>query len=592
MKSEYLQRLSTSFLTACLLVALAGLFINDPLLYRSSAVDIATVAAFFGLVGSACLFVICWPLTQIAGHRLPSNLGAAVAFGLALSGFAISSLEAITGATLSPAMFLGVVGLIVLAALATARRTPAATVERLRLTGLCGLIAALALVAGRIAWSATENARFSEDNARHAVVVIVDGWPSQLWKSYEPSREAGPIDALAQQGQLFTAGYSSKLYTWGWFSVFYTGRRDATIDQQVAGFDLLGALEDEGVNARIVNFHSNGLADSVAPTDRRVFRSSLLTERYAWIPQLLGLDYDVFLGWPGTRGNLPHRARLAYDVTNGTFDEIEVWRSFFPRQIDALQSSSRPSLLIVHVNHNLSTVQSLGEEIEDQAIRQLYEKAGSNGYRYEPADEPVMDLVRAKYAERTELWGRRLSDLHRQVQGANGRYLAVVTGDHGSILSRGKIWYGHHIDEEVTRVPLLLLGSDIQPGKRSEPFDTLDLNASVLDFFGIDTHGEGRSFLPGRQVQARTITSLGLVDPTTEERFIALYSDGRKYVFDISPSRGAESRIEHYQGFEEAAPQISPVPTQHPIWGELSEALMRYGLERDEVHPDIWAATR
>ncbi|WP_421707089.1 sulfatase-like hydrolase/transferase [Algihabitans sp.] len=592
MKSEPLQRLSVGFLTACLLVALAGLFINDPLLYRSPLIDIATVAAFFGLVGTACLLAVFWPLARFVGHSLPRNLGAATTVGLAVSGFAISGLEAVTGASLSPAIFFAAVGLIVLAALATSRRISAVTVERIRLAGLYGLVAAVALVAGRIAWAATETGRFSEDNARHAVVVVIDGWPSQFWNSYEPAQEAGPIDALAQQGQLFTASYSSKLYTWGWFSVFYTGRRDATIDQQVAGFDLLGDLEDEGVNTRIVNFHSNGLADSAVPTDRRVFRSSLLTERYAWIPQLLGLDYDVFLGWPGTRGNLPTRARITYDAISGTFDEVELWRSFFPRQIYALQSRNRPSLLIVHVNHNLSTVQSLGEGVEDKAIRQLYEKAGLNGYRYDPSDESVMELVRTKYAKRTELWGRRLSDLHRQIQNANGQYLTVVTGDHGSILSRGKIWYGHHIDEEVTRVPMLLLGSGIEPGKRNEPVDTLDLNASVQDFFGIDSRGEGRSLLPGQQVQSRTIASLGLVDPVTAERLIALYSDGLKYVFDISPSGDAGSRIERYQGFEEAAPQISPVPAQHPIWGELSEALLRYGLERDEVHPDIWAATR
>ena len=73
---------------------------------------------------------------------------------------------------------------------------------------------------------------------RHAVMVLVDGLPSQLLARYAPDAAPTELDKVADRGCVVARAYTSRTYTSGYFSVFYTGdysgaarRADAVLPQ-------------------------------------------------------------------------------------------------------------------------------------------------------------------------------------------------------------------------------------------------------------------------------------------------------------------------------------------------------------------------
>lgn len=587
MSARYFNGFSICYFAGLLSVLLLGLLVNDPLLHRSGVYNLAVLASFLALFA-------CLPFAGIAlvGNfivpRIIWRMGQGLVLGLIGTGFILSGVDGwmttLQGVRLALLLTVTFLGCFVAGA-----ALPAALGSRITFMAKGSLAAAMFLLIGATAWFHTETWRAPHSPPQHAVLVVVDGWPPQLWNSYNDQSRSSEIDKLASQGRLYSRAYTNKPYTWGWFSSFYTGELGANPDQHLQKPDLLSKLESEGVNTRIINFHSNSIPDAITDSTRSSLRSIFLTEKHAWIPEFLGLDYDVFLSWPQTRQGASARARLAYAMTSAEFDDFYLWYNFIPAQIRSLRERNRSSFLIIHVNHNLHTTQAMVnlEESRDQ-IEDFYQRAGENYYHYAPDDEPIMDFVREQYLERHKLYGQRLLTLQEMLQQFGGSNLLVITADHGTALGGGRVWYGYHADEEVIRVPLLILGTDISPSVRSEAVDTLDTRATILDYFGLPPDSdEGRSLIQSK-LNERSVAVSTLPAQDIQQHLFVKYSGGVKYTFNIHPEGKGESWQESFDGFSRISGPESPVLPSSPIWSTLAIALRQFGLKEHDVHAAIW----
>lgn len=66
------------------------------------------------------------------------------------------------------------------------------------------------------------------------------------------------------------------------------------------------------------------------------------------------------------------------------------------------------------------------------------------------------------------------------------RALVLLTADHGESMMDHEMWFthGYQVYEEIARVPLLLRGPGVQPGRRRMPTTSLDVAPTLLAFAG------------------------------------------------------------------------------------------------------------
>jgi len=67
--------------------------------------------------------------------------------------------------------------------------------------------------------------------------------------------------------------------------------------------------------------------------------------------------------------------------------------------------------------------------------------------------------------------------------------------DHGSSSQDNVLWYGFHAHEATTRIPMLVYREGDSPSRDMRPSSTVDVTATVRDWFGVEGPGEGRSLL-------------------------------------------------------------------------------------------------
>ena len=87
--------------------------------------------------------------------------------------------------------------------------------------------------------------------------------------------------------------------------------------------------------------------------------------------------------------------------------------------------------------------------------------------------------------------------------------LVVLTADHGESLIERPFWFVHanHVFEEQVRVPLLLRGPGVEPGRRQGLVSGLDVLPTLLAFAGVPTPDglDGRDLRQGESAPDRTL---------------------------------------------------------------------------------------
>lgn len=138
----------------------------------------------------------------------------------------------------------------------------------------------------------------------------------------------------------------------------------------------------------------------------------------------------------------------------------------------------------------------VGSEIADEGIRD--ERVLTHGsvetmarYLADPSylDSEEMQLLRDWYHAAIRYTGDQLSSLVASIEamGALEDTLVVITSDHGDFFGEHDlVSHSHHLHEEVTRVPLFVLGPEVPEGtERTDLASHVDLFDTICDLAGI-----------------------------------------------------------------------------------------------------------
>ncbi|MDX6553670.1 MAG: choline-sulfatase [Gaiellales bacterium] len=138
------------------------------------------------------------------------------------------------------------------------------------------------------------------------------------------------------------------------------------------------------------------------------------------------------------------------------------------------------------------------DEVDPHSAR-LREMYGVD--RHEPATDA--DLRRARHgyyaaiSYMDELLGEVLAAIDET--GHTDDTVVMFTSDHGEMLGERGLWYKMAFFENACRVPLIVRGPGIRPGRVSSPVSHLDLAPTLLDLCSADSAGaplEGTSLWP------------------------------------------------------------------------------------------------
>ena len=108
------------------------------------------------------------------------------------------------------------------------------------------------------------------------------------------------------------------------------------------------------------------------------------------------------------------------------------------------------------------------------------------------------EFIRAAYDEEIAFVDAQLGRLRAELsaRGILGRAIVVLTSDHGEeLFEHGGFEHGHALWEGLLRVPLLVWGPGVVPGREATPVSWVDLMPTLLEAVEIEPPGpmEGRS---------------------------------------------------------------------------------------------------
>lgn len=586
-----------TFVACCYAAALwaaASLFgvSDDVLFFHSDALSKSYFLVALGFVLLPAAVPVVGAAALLGRRTGALKAAAAVPLALLLAGFLIFGGEWAFGRIDSFALYLTCLLAAILLSALLVWRLPNRAVVLGRAAQLSRAILFAAVPFALAAWlyHHLDRGGVNPAEARHVVMVLVDGMPSQLMARYAPGQPPTELDRVAQRGCVIEHAYTNRTYTSGYFSVFYTGAYSGRAREP--GAALPQAAERAGAGFRWVSFHSNGFPETAKITGYSGLRSAQLSERWAWLPRFLGLHYHVFLTWDDTRRYMGDRVNTLYTALNGKTDEEGFWRDVLPRQIEEMQARYSRSFLLVHVSTTKNTVQALADgSFGDHAadFQSLMSHAIANDYTYTPDQARIVEAYRQYYRDRLDEYGRRIGGLLDTLEktSRSRNTLVLVTADHGSTFSDGKLWYGPHPDEQTARVPLLLFGGGTRCAA-TPAVDTLDVRATIDSFLGLTaTSGSlGRNLLtPLPAASARMVPVLTVHNHKRKTWFLELHPEpGLRYLFNLAPEGDGRAMKGIVRGYEV---HETPLGDEPAAWQMLGKALGLYEIEPASIHAGL-----
>ena len=440
---------------------------------------------------------------------------------------------------------------------------------------------------------------------RHAVLVILDGWPAQHLRAFNPAARAKPADELFSKALVFSNARTNSAWTNAFFGTLYKGSLNQTYTRLGLGErllrrfggeseNLLALLQGRGVKTRVITFHRNGLPEGSSSTvsNYRGFRSVFVTFEHASALDALGLEYNLII--PGASANSvwgDQRKRFVrglFGAKNRNYENVltEVLLS----EMHRIRGGGRQTFTVFHTGWNLGGVRlpaAWDEAIPKGNEDQVTKKARARDYRYDAKDEWYAERMRRKQDLVAETVGSKIQRFIEAMEadGLSENTLLIFTADHGSIYADGRVWYGFHPNEEVLRVPFVVFGAG-RTGDDGRLLETIDIVQTFIDYFGgkVRLHQRARSII--ETISKPLTTSVTLRSDINREWFIALYKENKKYLFNLHPEGDRQSLLQTVERFEVKTLAEGPEVIRS-IAGQLAEALADYRIADDEIHPDF-----
>ncbi len=593
-----------SFVTALL----PHVFGRDTWLFHTDAltqmVYLGLLTGFYFLGWAALsrmLFVWLPVYREMARRKAMAMAGAAFLGIVFVFSFRLCFPHARTSGNIRSALFYGsCFGLACLVMLGHPRRD--SVLRRMLAVGRFGLLiwlAGLPLAYGALKWHESPRTGPAVVGKKQVVLLVIDGMPSHLTHTFNPDHPELLLDTVFSEGRVFTGVTSQHPWTNAWFGSLYSGRPYwRLVDEKApkSSPNLFAMLQTFGVKARWVVFHRNGIPEgSAARFDQyRGLRSTFLGPFWGDILTLLRLDYHV-LAPDGDGNSLFQRntvRRWVYGWLNSPASRADPLRQILPQEMRRLRHSADRSFLLYHLHWSM-----VGEEADpamashDADLAQVFHRIADQDYRYDLSDSQAVAAVRRERRAMTrdlDSLGRALRGFLRDMDADQDLRDATVllTADHGTLAERGFLWYGRHAEEEVLRVPCVLLRG-AKPGREPGRFSTYDLTATLLD--QLDVHAglgaEGNSLLKshGRD----TVFALTLPSPQHEEWYLVGYVGDQRWRFNLFP--GARPIWDRQRVFPNFQSQVEDSGTGFPPdWqGWIERQIQENGIE-SRLHSTDW----
>ena len=423
---------------------------------------------------------------------------------------------------------------------------------------------------------------------RHVVFLMVDAMTATHMKTFNDSASEKHIDRLAQDALIFPGMRTNAVWTYGYHAALFSGRKDIVFEEATSMLEgrdnIYSALQDAGVKTRWITFHSNGVPETNGLSEYGGIRSNYITENWSWLPNLLGLDYHVFMyNNSGNRKSLSKAKAQVLDALNGVFPETRLFPDYVLKELSRVQKNSDRSFLYAHLCSGMFGVDtwSVPESREDDQERLKY-FADSRDFRvqgkvYTPEDESAVELEREYFEHDVAKFGEQLDEFFQGLSDAGmDDTMVIVTSDHGFATSNYRYGYQYNWEEETVNVPFMVFNSG-ETGVDDRNLETVDITESILDHFGVGgTLNEDAVSIFGSESKEYT-TSVTLPCDYRKEWMLLVYRDGYKYGVNIHPDGNADVFRGRVDGLEVADVEHD-ARFREEIEEEINAALQSYAI--------------
>ena len=359
--------------------------------------------------------------------------------------------------------------------------------------------------------------------APNIVLVMFDQLAPQFLPVYgHPLVQAPAMASLADGGTVFESAYcNSPLCAPSRFSML-SGRYCSAIGAYDNAAGLPSDIPTLAHYLRALGYRTclAGKMHFVGPDQLHGFEERLTTDMYpadfGWTPdwdeperaffwhhnmqsvveagvyeRTLALDFDDEVAFESNRA--------IYDMARDDDDRPFFLTVSFMQPHDPYMTPRRYWERYDHARIDMPAVPALAD---DPHSRRLYRICAMDDYRI--TEEHVRNARHAYYGMISYL-DDRLAGLREAVasSGLGDETLWILTSDHGEMLGEHGLWYKMHFFEHAVRVPLVLAGPGIPPGRVSENVSLLDLLPTLLD---LATDGAPPD--PAAPVDGRTLVPL------------------------------------------------------------------------------------
>ena len=320
--------------------------------------------------------------------------------------------------------------------------------------------------------------------ADSVVLIVVDTLRADHLGFYGAERPTSPrLDQRVKEGAVFEYALSTSPWTLPAFGSIFTGQLPS---RHRAG---IFPRPDPRTEPRQKQF---GKLDESVPTLAEVLREEGFATGAVVNNAFLGPSFGVDRGFddydldPGSQQHV-RRANVSVNRALRWLDEHGDGRFFLLLHLFDPHMTYDPPEPFLGRFSNSVPVSDKPRVTDLHEIRPLLRRGGVD-----------MAYLEALYDEEILFVDSQLGRLFDELEerGLLERSLVILTSDHGEeFLEHGKFEHGHSVFDEVLRVPLVIWGPAVTPGRLATPVSLVDLFSTVLDAVGVEREG-----IPGRSL--------------------------------------------------------------------------------------------
>jgi len=419
------------------------------------------------------------------------------------------------------------------------------------------------------------------DSRRPVVLITVDTLRADHLGAYGSTLQATPrLDRLAAQSQLFTAAFATVSMTLPSLSSLMTSRYPEEL-----GLSNNSSALTASVPTLAVWFAAHGYRTGAVVSNFVVRRSSGLNRGFEQYNDEV-LQKEAVRGMPERTAPRTTRAAMRmledlshdgqrfflwvhYQDPHGPYTPPEGLRERF------LPATSKAP----DANRELPTSKDQGGDGAIPKYQYL------DGHR-DPA------FYRAGYAgeiAHADGWiGRLINDI--DARKLLDRALVIFSADHGESLGEDDYWFSHgdRITQPLVRVPLLIHGPGVVPGRRDDTVSLIDLFPTIAGFLKLPAPDglRGRDLLAPDAARRETAVYITTLRPISTLHY-GLIAHGYKYVFWPRPGNPKERlflRDDDHQDLDVQHPDV--VSAMRAELLKARDSLKRSAASEQKLSPE------